>query len=501
MTQARFTQGSTMKHIIVMSLSNAAGITALFIVDLLDLFFLSLLGEKSLAAAVGYAGTIIFMTTSMGIGLSIATGAMMSRAIGEGNRERAAQYLTNVCFLNLMVSILVAAITWLYIPELLTLIGATGKVHQLAVNYLQVLIPSLPVLSLAMCMGAGLRSVGDAKLSMSSTLTGGAINAIFDPIFIFLLHWHIEGAAAASVLARIGVFLVATYGITIKHKLFAPFSFQRFKTDLHNILRIALPAVGTNLATPFSSAWIVRYMAQYGDGYVAGFAITGRLVPVAFGIVFALSGAIGPIIGQNFGARLISRVRQSLIDSLTFTILYVLAMSLLLFLLQDYIITMFQAKKQAAELVLFFCTYTAVSFVFTGCLFIANATFNNLGKAIYSTSLNWGRATLGTIPFVWVCSHYMGAFGVLVGYALGGVLFAFIAVRMAFQLIGRIEAKVCRQDTIASIMTHREVPLPCSFNELSSSCTLMGQMAEEAECGERCNDPDNKTKSKTIVVK
>ena len=93
MPQAKFTHGSTMKHVVVMSLSGAVGITALFVVDMLDLFFLSLLGEKYLAAAVGYAGTITFMTSSIGIGLSIAAGALAAKAIGEKRRERASRYM------------------------------------------------------------------------------------------------------------------------------------------------------------------------------------------------------------------------------------------------------------------------------------------------------------------------------------------------------------------------------------------------------------------------
>ena len=75
MTTAKFVQGSIMRHILVMSSTAAVGISALFVVDLIDIFFLSLLGEQELAAAVGYAGTISFFTTSIGIGLSIALGA------------------------------------------------------------------------------------------------------------------------------------------------------------------------------------------------------------------------------------------------------------------------------------------------------------------------------------------------------------------------------------------------------------------------------------------
>ncbi len=89
MTSAVFTQGSTLKHILVMTLASAVGLVTLFFVDLVDMYFLSLLGEKQLAAAVGYSGALLYFLTSGCIGLSIAMGANVARALGEGDRARA----------------------------------------------------------------------------------------------------------------------------------------------------------------------------------------------------------------------------------------------------------------------------------------------------------------------------------------------------------------------------------------------------------------------------
>ena len=485
MPHARFTRGSTMKHIAVMSMSNAIGITALFVVDMLDLFFLSLLGEKHLAAAVGYAGTILFLTTSVGIGLSIGAAALVSRAIGERNRPKARRYMMNVIALSLMISSVIAIATWTHIPDLLTAIGAKGMVKELATSYLRIMIPSMPVLAMAMCFGAGLRAVGDARRSMSSTLAGGAVNAILDPIFIFVLDMGIEGAALASVFARITILAVSAYGVIGVHGLFCGFKWYRFRQDYPAIVKIAFPAILTNLAMPFSSAFITRSMAEFGDSFVAGYAIIGRLIPVAFGIVFALSGAIGPIIGQNYGARNISRVRESLINAYLFSSAYILTASFVVFLFQDYLVQMFNAKEEAALLVHFFCNYIAVTFLFNGLLFIANATFNNLGKPNFSALLNWGKATFGTIPFVIVGTHFSGAYGVLIGSSIGGILFSLSAVWLSIKLVNSLGIRAGIQEKIITTepaLEPEEVQLPCALNPLSSDCAQMCQISEEAEC-------------------
>lgn len=86
--QAKFVTGSTMRHVAVMSSTGATGLLALFLVDLLDMYFISLLGEVELAAAIGFAGTILFFSTSVSIGLSIAQGALVSRYVAAVNESR-----------------------------------------------------------------------------------------------------------------------------------------------------------------------------------------------------------------------------------------------------------------------------------------------------------------------------------------------------------------------------------------------------------------------------
>ena len=90
------------------------------------------------------------------------------------------------------------------------------------------------------------------------------------------------------------------------------------------------------------------------------------------------------------------------------------------------------------DLIRFLCTYAAGSFLFAGALFVANAAFNNLGFATYSTLFNWGRAIIGTIPFVWLGGQLAGAEGVIAGWSVGGVIFGVAAAITAFRVTGRL---------------------------------------------------------------
>ncbi|AMF98833.1 MATE family efflux transporter [Vibrio harveyi] len=425
---AKFVQGSTMRHILVMSGAGSVGLMALFVVDLLDMLFISMLGQVELAAAVGFAGTLIFFSTSASIGTSIAMGALVSKAIGAKDFERAKLTSGSIMLVAFMISLVITIGMFIHIPELLAAIGAEGVAAERAEAYLNILLPSAPILALGMSAGAGLRAAGDAKRSMWATLAGGIVNAILDPLFIFVFKWNVEGAAAASVIARFTVLAFSLYPLVKVHHLVSFPTFDIFKNNLKPILAIAIPAIITNTATPIGNAIVTTHIAQFGEDFVAGFAVIGRLTPVCFAVIFALSGAVGPIIGQNFGAERMDRVKRTLTDSLLVTTIYTLGVCALLYVLQDYIVAMFSLTGDAAIIVVAFCTYVAITFVFNGTLFVANTSFNNLGKPLYSTALNLGKATIGTLPFVYFGAQWYGALGVLYGQAVGTIVFGLLAL-------------------------------------------------------------------------
>ncbi|MEM9708682.1 MAG: MATE family efflux transporter [Pseudomonadota bacterium] len=434
--QAKFLEGSLLGHVTVMSLTASIGLMAVFVVDFVDMIFISMLGKDELAAAVGYAGAILFFTTSFGIGMAIAAGALVAKALGAGDEELAAQRAATSLFWGVVFGAVFAAVVWVNLRPIAALVGASGVTLDLAVGYLAIIIPTMPVLLVGIVGSAVLRAHGAARKAMTATLIGGAINAVLDPILIFGLDMELAGAAWASVAARFGIAAAAITGILRDHGGLKMPPASALFGDFRPILAIAAPAILTQLATPIGQAYVTRSMAEFGEAAVAGMAIVARITPVAFGVIFALSGAVGPIIGQNYGAGRHDRVREAFRDALVFTASVVIAISIALFLLRVPIVTLFEAEGITRTLVFLFCGPLALAFFFNGLIFVSNAAFNNLGHPFYSTWINWGRHTLGTIPFVIAGAALFGAPGVLIGQAAGGFLFGMIALYLARRVIG-----------------------------------------------------------------
>ena len=438
---ARFVEGSTLKHVAVMTATGSIGLVAVFVVDLLNLFYISLLGEVELAAAIGYAGTVMFFTTSAAIGVMIAGSALVSRAVGAGRYEDGRRISTSALVYMTLATVLLAALMLPFMDSLLTLLGATGRTHAIAWMFLAIVLPSTPLLGIGMAASGTLRGIGDARRAMWVTLSGGLLTAVLDPLLILVLGLGVEGAAIVSVLSRV---MMAGYGLWALirvHKLVECPSVKGFMQDVRPLSGIAVPAILTNVATPVGNAYITFALATHGDAAIAAWAVIGRLIPVVFGPLFALTGAIGPVIGQNVGAGRYDRVRQSIMDSLKLTLGYVGVVWLMLALARYQIAGVFGLSDEGVHLVMFFCLYAAGSFVFLGALFVANAAFNNLGAPLLSTLFNWGRATLGIMPFVWLGGRWFGAEGVIAGQALGSVAFGIAALICAFAVVARLQAK------------------------------------------------------------
>jgi putative MATE family efflux protein len=448
--QAKFLQGSIMRHIVIMTLTGAVGLMAVFLVDLADLYFLSRLHNNNITAAIGFAGTIAFVNLNLSIGTGIAAAALVARNMGMKNPARAKEFATSSWLFTVLVSTGYTILTALFLPQILTLLGAKGEALEQAKLFVWTLTPGFVFLAAALSCSFTLRGIGDAQRAMYITLTAAIATLILDPIFIFKFGWGIQGAAAANAIADFLAFVVGMYGLIHVRKFLSWPSLAGLKRDFSAIWQIAFPAVLTQLATPFTIAYTIALVAPYGEDAVTSSAIVGRLVPVAFGVIFSLSGSVGPVIGQNFGAGNFTRVREALWEGMKFSAVYTIIVSIIIYLLRNHIAGVFSASPRATELVVFFATYVGVSWAFAGAQFVAAAAFNNLGRPGLSTWFNWGKATLGTIPFALVGAQYWGPEGIMLGTAIGAVLFGIASAWAAFYVVGGLEPKVDDRSRVES---------------------------------------------------
>ena len=321
--KAKFTTGSTMRHVAVMTTTGMIGLTFMFLIDAITLFWVSKLENENFMAAMGFAWTVQFFTISFGIAFMIATTALVSRSLGAENWEDARKQTTVFALLTFIILSITVFFLLIFRREILMSIGATGITLDTASTFLLISVPSLPIMALGMIGSAVLRAEGDGVRSMMVTISSGIVAAIVDPLFIFGLDMGIQGAALGVSVARIVSAILAIYFIIKVKDLAGSISFQDIKKWYLPFTIIAVPTILTQLASPTGNMFATSVISEFGESAMAGWAVLGRITVVAFGGVFALSGAIGGIIGQNFGAEKFARVKSAYRDALIFSTFYV----------------------------------------------------------------------------------------------------------------------------------------------------------------------------------
>ncbi|MDG1168281.1 MAG: MATE family efflux transporter [Sulfitobacter sp.] len=427
MAQGRFLTGGTMGHVVRMTATGAMGITFVFLVDAANLFWVSQLGQPQLVAAIGFAYAVQFFSVSIAVGLMIAATAVISRSIGTGNRDQARRQAGAAVVISVSILTFVILLIVGFRHQLVGFTGAEGETARLAARYLGITIPSLIPMSAALVLSGTLRADGYGAKAMYITLFSGMVLMVVDPVLIFWMELGLDGAAYGLVLFRFALLALAVYFAVIQMQLVERPRLRTMRNIAGPFLVVAGPAIATQMSTPAGNYLLTIVMARYGDEAMAAWAVVGRLTVVVFGGVFALSGAIGGIFGQNYGAGQMDRVRSTYRNALLFCLIYTLVAWGLMLIATPYVIAAFGLTGVGRDVIGAFTLVGVGGFVFIGALFVSNAAFNNLGRPAWSTLVNWSKDGILSFPAAALLAGWFGATGVIYGQAVAGAVMGVIA--------------------------------------------------------------------------
>ena len=211
---------------------------------------------------------------------------------------------------------------------------------------------------------------------------------------------------------------------------------------------IAIPAILSQLATPFGNYVLTAAISPFGDNAVAGWALVGRLTVVAFGGIFALSGSIGGIFGQNYGAKQYDRLVTIYRDAMLFCFVYTAIVWSLLVFASGSISIAFNLMTVGEEVFTAFTHVGAGAFIFTGFYFVASAAFNALGKPTRATVLTWLRDGILTWPTAIWLSGIAGAIGVIYAQAVLALVIGVISALLGWIFVRKIATDEIEVDKI-----------------------------------------------------
>jgi len=321
---------------------------------------------------------------------------------------------------------------YLSIDPLFQLLGAPQHVLNYIDPYMAIYYPATMLFTIGMVAGSVMRATGDAKVPGLVMTLGALLNLLMDPLFIFgwfgFPRLELVGAAVAMMLSRLftlGVLLYYT-GIRERMLLLGQHALKGVVNSWKQILAVGFPAMATQMIGPITGGIITRLLAQHGEDVVAGFGVASRIEAVAVMLLFALSGSIGPFVGQNWGARHYDRVSEGIRVAYRFCIFWGLFVCVLLYLGASRIVPWIDDNPTVIQVAVSYLSIVPLSYGVWGVLMMSSASFNSLGKPIPSTVMSFTRMFVLYVPLAVLGNHLMGYQGIFLATAsanlvMGGV--------------------------------------------------------------------------------
>jgi putative MATE family efflux protein len=452
------TTGSLTRHLL--KTTSFMLVTMLFqtLYVLVDLYWVGRLGTEAVAA-VGISGNLMFIVLAATQMLAVGTTTMVSHAVGRKDRERATLVFNQSQVLSMLVGVLFFAATMATRSTYARLMSADALTMQLADEYLTWMIPAMGLQFALIAMGAGLRGTGNFRPGMVVQTATVVINTVLAPFLIF--GWGtgivlgVAGAAIATFVAiLIGVAWMVFY--FVPPDAYLKFRLQQWRPDLglwRRMLKIGLPS-GAEFALMAVYLVIVYTVTRpFGAAAQAGFGIGMRIIQACFLPVVALGFAVGPVAGQNFGARQAARVKQTFRDAAVLAGGGMLVLAVAVWFGGDVMVRAFSSDPAVIAVGVEYLNIVAFNFVASGIIFVSSSMFQAMGNTMPSLITSGARIAIIAVPvlvlarmpgFTLRSIWYISAAAVLVQLTLNLLL-----LRREFRLRLDFDAKPVASPSVA----------------------------------------------------
>lgn len=413
-----------------LTLPMVVGIIAVFFFNLVDTYFISLLGTQSLAA-VSFTMPLAMVVMNLAIGLGIASSALIARAIGAKDQTLAQNYIVAALLLTLALAAMMLLFGVANNDAIFLLLGAKEGLLPLIWQYMKFWWPGVIVMMLMIVINSSMRAVGNTKLPSLMMLGSAVLNAILDPILIFgigpIEGMGISGAALASTICWLIVVVVMIYSLAKIDLLnWGSLTIKALLGIWKKLMTLGIPAMITNVLVPIASGVLLMMIAPMGEQAVAAFGVGSRIEPFAIVAILALTSTIPVFVGQNFSAGQHERIWQALSVAVQFILVWQILVWLILWAVSPYLATIFSQDPVVLDKIVSYLMIMPVGYAGMGIVLCANSALNALQKTSVSMLLNLVRLSIFYVPLAWVGGHFYGFEGLLLGASAGNLMAGFI---------------------------------------------------------------------------
>ena len=403
------------------------------IYNMADTFYVARINVQS-PAAVGVVFSYMAFIQAVAFFFGQGSANYISRALGARDRDNALLIASTGFFTSLFTGIIIASLGFMYMDEILSLLGSTSTIMPYARAYFRYILAGTPFIMSSFVMNNQMRFQGNAFISMLGITAGAVLNIILDPVFIFVLDMGVAGASFATMLSQIVSFMILIHLSGRRDGL--PLHIKNFHPKLSHYKEITaggLPSLGRQGLASVSAAYLNHLAGFYGDIAIAALSIVTRVTFFATAMVLGFGQGFQPVCGFNFGARKFMRVRRAFWFSVTVTSLYCALLSVMGYVFAEKIIALF--RPDDAELISLGARalrYECLVYSSVGFVTISNMFLQNTRKTLRATTLSASRQGFMLFLALYVGRKFFGLTGIIAAQPAADGLTFLLAVPFAW---------------------------------------------------------------------
>ena len=393
-----------------------------------DAYFVSQI-STSASGAVGIVMPIMALMQAIGFTFAIGAGSQIAQLLGAKKLDKANVYASSSLAIGLLSGFVITILGVWQLDRLLILFGATPTILPYAKDYASVILFGAPIYISQFVLNLQLRSQGKNKLSMIGLMTGGLLNIILDPIFIFTLGFGIRGAAIATVLSQLVSWNILrwmvknrsllTVGLKSVSQKFAVYR-SIVGTGISSFLRQGLASIAIILLN--------NAAGQFGDEVIAATVIVGRISMILIALILGVGQGFQPIAGYNYGAQKYSRVRASWRFTFLMMTGIVSLAGIAMFLLAPRLVESFRDDPTVVRVGSTMLRYLSISLMFQPMLVSTNMLLQTTTHIKAASFLASTRQGLFFIPLLIILPPILGIPGIQIAQPIADVMSAVVSI-------------------------------------------------------------------------
>lgn len=395
--------------------------------NIIDGIWIAGLGQEAIAG-IGFITPIFMILNGVSVGLGSGATSSISRFVGAKNHKKASQSAAHSLLIFLIASVVLTIVLLILQEPLLKLYGASGESLAQGIKYGTPLFLGLFAFIFANGASGILRGEGDMKRAMYAVVVSVILNAILDPICIYILGWGSAGAAIATILSSICSAIVILYWILVKKDTYVDVNLGEFKFDssiAKDILKVGIPASMDMLVMSIAmSLYMIFISSIAGEFGIASFTSGQRLYLFAIMPLTAIGTAVTAVVGSSFGAKNGEYISRAHKFGAKFGIIFGTCVTLILVVFATQLSTIFAYTAETAHLVPEITRYLQIaclSLPLTGAGMASTFFYQGIGKGTISLSWTIIREVIFTVGATFFFGIYLGwgLIGIWAGLAIG----------------------------------------------------------------------------------